>query len=162
MRFTVRDNRPEEFEELWSIDQSCFAPGIAYTRNELLAYMRRPGAFTLIAESTEYSDKPQPEIVGFLVAETSRLGIGHIITIDVRERARRHRIGSALLAAAELRLRNSNSHAVCLEAAVDNTSALRFYKRHDYHVTRVIRNYYSNGVDALLLEKSLRSAKSAS
>ena len=162
VRFTVRDNRSQDFDELWSIDQSCFAPGISYTRYELLTYMRRPGAFTLVAESSEYGDIPQPVIVGFVVAEISRRGIGHIITIDVRERARRFRVGSALLKAAEDRLRNSNSHAVCLEAAVDNTSALRFYKRHGYTVTRVIRHYYSNGVDALLLEKNLLSVKTAS
>ena len=46
---------------------------------------------------------------------------------------------------------------VRLETAVDNISALSFYKRHGYHVIKVIPRYYSNGVDALLLEKDLLS-----
>ena len=83
--------------------------------------------------------------------------MGHIITIDVRPSARRHHIGSALLDAAENRFRTANCRAVRLETAVDNASALSFYKRHGYDVIKVIPHYYSNGVDALLLEKNLLS-----
>jgi [ribosomal protein S18]-alanine N-acetyltransferase len=165
VQFTVRDYRSDDFETLWAIDQSCFVPGIAYSRYELLAYIRRPGAFTMVAES-RYAELDEhaatPEILGFLVAETSRRGLGHIITIDVRAEARRNRLGSTLLGAAEEKLRIAKSHAVRLETAVDNTPALHFYKRQGYDVIRVIPHYYSNGVDALLLEKSLLSAKTAS
>ena len=87
--------------------------------------------------------------------------MGHIITIDVLREARRHRIGSALLAAAEVRLRAANCKAVRLETAVDNASAISFYKRHAYDVIKVIPHYYSNGLDALLLEKDLLSIESS-
>jgi ribosomal protein S18 acetylase RimI-like enzyme len=165
MRFTVRDYRPEDFNTLWEIDQSCFGPEIAYSRYELQLYLRRPGAFALVAESNEQKTdlsrkdhSAQPDsILAFVVAESSRRGMGHIITIDVRSEARRHRLGSALLDAAESRLRNAKCNAVRLETAVDNSSALSFYKRHGYDVIKVIPHYYSNGVDALLLEKNLLS-----
>jgi [ribosomal protein S18]-alanine N-acetyltransferase len=175
VRFTVRDYRPDDFNTLWAIDQSCFDPEIAYSRYELQVYLRRPGAFTLVAESGEESphfssDVPISEshpvndqsILGFIVAESSRRGMGHIITIDVRPEARRHRIGSVLLDAAEHRLHASNCPAVRLETAVDNASALSFYKRHRYDVIKVIPHYYSNGLDALLLEKNLLSIESSS
>ena len=42
----IRDYRPQDFDELWQLDQSCFAPGIAYSRFELMRYIRRRGAFT--------------------------------------------------------------------------------------------------------------------
>jgi ribosomal-protein-alanine N-acetyltransferase len=160
MQFTVRDYRPEDFETLWSIDQSCFAPGIAYSRDELQYYMRRRGAFTLLAESSSPVPTAAPSVLGFVVAETSPRGLGHIITIDVCAEARRHRLGSGLLTAAESRLSKAQSLSVRLETAVDNISALSFYKRHGYAVIRVIRHYYSNGVDALLLEKDLRPVNS--
>ncbi|HZQ20607.1 MAG TPA: N-acetyltransferase [Terriglobales bacterium] len=160
MQFTVRDFRPEDFETIWTLDQSCFAPGIAYSRYELLTYMRRPGAFTLVAESTELSSRGT-SILGFVVAETGRRETGHVITIDVQAAARRYGVGSTLLSAAEEKLRIAKSHAIRLETAVDNTSALQFYKRHGYDVIRVIPHYYSNSVDALLLEKNLLSVKSA-
>jgi [ribosomal protein S18]-alanine N-acetyltransferase len=175
VRFTVRDYRSDDFNTLWAIDQSCFDPEIAYSRDELEVYLRRPGAFTLVAESGEKNphfpdDAPLSEnrpandqsILGFIVAESSRRGMGHIITIDVRPIARRHHIGSILLDAAENRLCAAKCQAVRLETAVDNASAVSFYKRHGYDVINVIPHYYSNGLDALLLEKDLLSIESSS
>jgi ribosomal-protein-alanine N-acetyltransferase len=153
VQFTIRDYRREDFDTIWKIDQACFPPGIAYSQFELKVYLRRPSAFGLIAESCE---KPT-SVLGFLVAEASRRGVGHIITIDVRADYRRAQLGSRLLDAAELRLRSENCHTVTLETAVDNVAALAFYKRHSYDVVKTIPRYYSNGVDALLLEKNLLS-----
>jgi ribosomal protein S18 acetylase RimI-like enzyme len=42
-----------------------------------------------------------------------------------------------------------------LETAVDNTSALAFYKRHQYCVLKIVPHYYATGVDAFVLEKGL-------
>jgi [ribosomal protein S18]-alanine N-acetyltransferase len=163
VRFTVRDYRRDDFDTVWAIDQSCFDPEIAYSQDELQFYLRRSGAFTLVAESNDLvSDANGSAILAFVVAESSRRGMGHIITIDVRAQARRNHIGSALLDAAEERLRAAKCHAVRLETAVDNSSALSFYKRHGYDVIKVIPHYYSNGVDALLLEKNLLSVESSS
>lgn len=175
MRFTVRDYQPDDFDTLWAIDQSCFDPEIAYSRYELQVYLRRPGGFALLAaldgqERQLLTNNPPAQdvpfspssILGFVVAETSRRGIGHVITIDVRPAIQRQHIGSALLDAAELRLRAANCHAVRLETAVSNASALSFYKRHGYDVIKVIPHYYSNGVDALLLEKNLLPIESSS
>jgi ribosomal-protein-alanine N-acetyltransferase len=64
-------------------------------------------------------------------------------------------VGSLLLRAAEARLRAADSRSVELETAVDNLSALSFYKRHGYSVIKTRPRYYSNGVDALVLEKDL-------
>jgi ribosomal protein S18 acetylase RimI-like enzyme len=174
VRFTVRDYRPDDFNTLWAIDQSCFDPEVAYSRYELQLYLRRPGAFTLVADTDgqplqSLNDAPAPgaasgqsSILAFVVAESSRRGMGHIITIDVRPAIQRQHIGSALLDAAENRLRAAKCHAVRLETAVDNASAISFYKRHGYDVIKVIPHYYSNGVDALLLEKNLLSIESSS
>lgn len=151
MGFRLRDFRPEDFEVLWTVDQRCFAPGIAYPRRELAAYVQRRGAFTVVAEKAA---KPNP-IAGFIVAESSRRGVGHIITIDVLPESRRTGLGSKLLEAAETRLSQANCHTVVLETAVDNASALAFYKRHQYSVVKTLPRYYSNGVDALVLEKDL-------
>jgi len=135
--------------------------------------MRHPGAFTLVAEGAlETSEDPngdrvlnEDSILGFLVAESGRGGIGHggighgktghIITIDVRSGARRHRVGSALLEAAEVRLLSAQCQMVRLETAVDNAAAISFYKRRGYNVIQTIPHYYSSGVDALMLEKDL-------
>ena len=165
MEFALRDFRHEEFETLWRIDQKCFAPGISYSRLELATYLQRPGAFVLVADSSEVdticesSSRGQPArtAVGFIVAEAGSRGHGHIITIDVLDHARRAGIGSQLLHAAEERLRAASCHSVVLETAVDNTAAVSFYKRHRYNVIKTLPRYYSNGVDAFVMKKDLLS-----
>lgn len=162
MDFRLRDYRDQDFEILWAIDQQCFAPGIAYSHRELAIYIRRKGAFTLIAEAQREAGigTNGSRIVGFIVAEASRRGVGHIISIDVLPTSRRFGLGSTLLEAAEARLRALNCRDVVLETAVDNAAALSFYKRHGYSVLKTFPRYYSNGVDAFVLEKQLSSLQS--
>jgi [ribosomal protein S18]-alanine N-acetyltransferase len=168
--FTIRDFQPGDFDTLWRIDQHCFAPGISYSQTELKAYIRRRGSFTLVAVDVAQAaavpdlgidKKNSPPIAsakgaiaGFIVAEADRSS-GHLITIDVIAAARRSGVGSLLLGSAEDRLRAARCRSVELETAVDNVSALSFYKRHGYSVIKTFPRYYSNGVDALVLEKEL-------
>jgi ribosomal-protein-alanine N-acetyltransferase len=168
--FTIRDYRAADFELLWSIDQWCFTPGIAYSRRELGIYIGHPRSFTLVAEveaggGTEPAAerfKPSARgIVGFLVAHAERHGLGHVITIDVLPAARRTGVGSKLILASEERLRSASCHRVYLETAADNTAALAFYKRHGYFLVKTIPGYYANGLDALVLQKELLSQAQA-
>ena len=176
--FRIRPFRKADFEMLWRIDQACFDPQMAYSRPEMAFYMRRPGAFSLVAEDspngqpkrpsgltqnvsnqnapnrTEAPAGPWEGILGFIVAEVRRQG-GHIITIDVVAEARRTGVGSALLRAAEDRLRENRALTVALETAVNNAAAIRFYKNEGYFVEKTVRGYYSNQLDALVMTKSL-------
>src|SRR5579864_8990439 len=131
--FTIRDFRAEDFDALWRIDQDCFPPGIAYSRQELKLYLRRRGAFTLVASMLQADPDagktkrvPRPggptteSIGGFIVAEAGPRGSGHVITIDVIKAARRSGVGSLLLRAAEDRLLTAGCRNLALETAVDN------------------------------------------
>jgi [ribosomal protein S18]-alanine N-acetyltransferase len=166
VEFVLREFRREDFESLWRIDQVCFAPGIAYSRMELAAYIRLRGAFTVIAapvpgkrgsagDNTGPVIESPARVLGFIIAQANRRGVGHILTIDVPPASRRFGIGSKLLATAEERLRAAPCHSVVLETAVNNAAALAFYKRHQYSVVKTIPRYYSSGVDAFVLEKEL-------
>ena len=97
---------------------------------------------------------PSKPILGYIVAEARRK-TGHIITIDVLPEARRGGLGSALLAAAEEKLAQSRAVEVVLEVAVNNAAAIRFYKQKGYFVEQTLPGYYSNGLDALVMRKSL-------
>lgn len=118
--------------------------------------MRRPGSFTLVAESGEVRDNGDAPagILGFIVAETRRKS-GHIITIDVVAEARRTGVGSALLRAAEEQLLRAGAVAVVLETPVNNAAAIRFYKQKGYFVEKTVPRYYSNKLDALVMTKEL-------
>jgi ribosomal-protein-alanine N-acetyltransferase len=157
VRFVLRDFHSSDFEALWTIDQQCFAPGISYSKAEMAAYMRVPGSFTIVAETVAANPDAVPgqQIVGFVVANCSRKGVGHVVTIDVLPEAQRSGLGTALLRTAEDRFRVGGCKIVRLEAAVNNHSALTFYKRHGYSIIRTIAEYYPDGVDAYLLKKDL-------
>ncbi len=122
--------------------------------------MRRPGSFTLVAEAQgQASGNGEPKILGFIVAEIGRakhgLRAGHIITIDVVPDARRGGVGSALLEAAERQLADTGASSVLLETAVNNATALRFYKHKGYFVETTAPGYYANQLDALVMRKEL-------
>jgi ribosomal-protein-alanine N-acetyltransferase len=146
----IREYKPEDFDELWHIDQQCFALGIAYSRRELAAYIRRSRAFTLVAADEA------GHILGFIVAESDRTGVGHILTLDVRPTAQRTGLGTGLLLQAQTRLMHDNCSAVLLETALDNSAALSFYKRHGYSVLETIPRYYLDSVDALVMGRHLK------
>ena len=124
--------------------------------------MRRPGAFTIVAEqprarNKSFGDQPGT-ILGFLVAQTEAKRTGHIVTIDVVGNARRTGIGSKLIADAEERLRAAHIESVYLETMVTNLAGVEFYKRHGYEVVRTEERYYPNGADAFVFAKELISA----
>jgi ribosomal protein S18 acetylase RimI-like enzyme len=164
VRFRVRPFQKADFDTLWQIDQACFDPHLAYSRPELSFYMRRPGSFTLVANSmveaaaptNGKSPAPIPDfgILGFVVAEARRK-VGHIITIDVIGEARRAGVGSALLHAAEEELLRAGAVAVALETPVNNADAIRFYKQKGYFVEKTVAGYYSIQMDALVMTKEL-------
>jgi ribosomal protein S18 acetylase RimI-like enzyme len=152
---TLRKYRPQDFSRLLEIDHACFVEGIAYSENEMGYFLNMPSAITLVGveDGTDV-------IQGFVVADrfrqrrTSR-SMGRIITIDVMPPAQHSGLGTLLLTRAEEELSQAGCDSVLLEVAVDNDSALRFYKKHGYSVLKVLPRYYLDSVDGLLMGKKL-------
>ena len=149
MPFSIREYKVEDFQRLYAIDQECFPPGIAYSRNELRHYMQLRGAFTLVAENKNN------EIAGFIVAQRHPKGMGHVVTIDTVQAHRRGGLGTQLMKEAEARLEAAGCDAIFLETAVDNLPAIKFYKRLGYFILKTIPRYYHNNLDAFLMAKRL-------
>ena len=146
-KISLRPYTPEDFETLYEIDQACYAPGIAYSRPELHAYLRFANADCLIATI-------RSKAVGFCLT-AYRENRGHIITIDVLEAYRRHKIGSCLLEAVESRLVESGVNEVILETATENHSAIAFWEKHGYRTRGIWKGYYPGGRDAYAMIKSI-------
>lgn len=147
MNFTFRPCRSSDFETLYRIDQTCYAPGIAYSRRMLRAFLAQPESHCWVACLSD-------EIVGFLIAFWEE-GLGHIITIDVVEPVRRSGAGSRLLALAERDMSRSGVLRVDLETATNNLPAIAFWNRHGYRVLGVHPRYYPGRIDAYLMSKRL-------
>jgi len=146
-KITLRPYTPEDFEVLYEIDQACYTPDIAYSRPEMHSYLCIPSADCLVA-----TVRGRP--IGFCLT-AHREGRRHIITIDVLESYRRHKVGSRLLEAVEQRLATSGVREVILETATENHSAIAFWTKHGYRKRGIWKGYYPGGRDAYAMIKSL-------
>ncbi len=148
--FSLRSVREADFETLYVIDQVCYSPAVAYTREELRWYLSLRGAECIVAEARVKG----PRIAGFIVT-TSRTIHGHVITIDVLEIYRRTGVGSALLGRAEAQMKRRGVAEVWLETATNNEAAIAFWKKHGYRSHGRLANYYPDGLDAFAMSKPL-------
>ena len=147
MAITLRSYKPADFEALHEIDQVCYEAEVAYSKRELREYLRLRGADCVVAESGE-------RIAGFCIS-AQQDHYGYIVTIDVLQEFRRHKVGTALLGEIEGRMIASGVHEVRLETATDNDSAVAFWQKHGYRTRGVRKNYYPNGRDAFAMTKTL-------
>ena len=149
----LRKYLPADFERLLEIDQSCFVEGIAYTEEEMRYFLAVPTAIVLVGLL-------KGEIQGYIIADRFRPrrasgAMGRIITIDVAPAAQHSGLGTLLLTSAEKELKAAGCNYVSLEVAVDNASALAFYKKQRYSVLKTLPRYYLDSVDGLLMGKKL-------
>jgi ribosomal-protein-alanine N-acetyltransferase len=144
----LRPFRLEDFPELHQIDSACFPTGISYSKPDLAGFIVEHNSKTWVAEEGS-------EIIGFLIANRTRTGILHIVTIDVREAWRRRGVGETLMDAAEDWGRNLGLRGVSLETAEDNRIAQQFYLKRGYKKLGSVKNYYADGSTAWIMGKRL-------
>jgi len=147
MAFKIRAYEAHDFQAIHKLDQSCFPPGISYSRWSLQYFLNLATADCLVAEQ-------EKKIVGFLLAETNP-PLAHIITLDVAESHRKKRVGSALLREMEEHFAFHEIQSVLLETAVDNESGIAFWQHHGYRSEAVVKRYYLGKIDAYEMRKKL-------
>ena len=150
MTVTIRQYEPHDFTAIFKLDQSCFAPGVAYSKTMLRYYLAQPGAECLIAGDAS-------KIAGFLISEENP-PLGHIVTLDVAESHRRQGVGSLLLAESEAHMVFRGVRTVLLETATTNQAGIAFWERHGYRREAVLKNYYPGRLDAFEMRKLLSAA----
>jgi ribosomal-protein-alanine N-acetyltransferase len=144
---TIRQYEPRDLATIFKLDQSCFPPGIAYSKAMLKYYLAQSGAECLIAADAG-------KIVGFLISEENP-PLGHIVTLDVLESHRRKGVGSMLLAESEAHMAFRGVRTVLLETAATNQAGIAFWERHGYRREAVVKNYYPGRLDAFEMRKLL-------
>src|ERR1700757_1114567 len=96
----IRHAIDADFKVLLEIDEASFPRGVAYDANELAYFMNHEGAETIVVEE-------DGSIAAFMIIEVHRNRRGAtIVTVDVRESARRKGYGTQLLMRAEDMLRD--------------------------------------------------------
>lgn len=146
-RFTLRDYRPEDFDALLALDQTCFPAEVACLNADLKAAIESQKALCLVAVRAESG------IAGFVLASTREKAIGHVITLDVASELRRAGIGERLMREAETRLCEQGVRRLRLEVGSSNIAAQRLYEKLGFTQTGFIQHYYGDGGDAWVMEK---------
>ncbi len=147
MAVTLRSYEPHDFAALHRLDQSCFPAGISYSKTTFHYFLTIASADCIVAAHGA-------RIAGFILTEENP-PLAHIITLDVAETHRRHRVGSALLAESERNLALRGVRSILLETAIDNEGAVAFWKRHGYRIEAVLKRYYLGRLDAYEMRKIL-------
>lgn len=94
------------------------------------------------------------KIIGFINGSYV-CGEGELLNIAVDEAFRDCGVGSALLTALEEYLSEKNTEIIFLEVREKNTSAIKFYEKHNFIRNGLRKNYYKNPVDngVLMMKK---------
>jgi [ribosomal protein S18]-alanine N-acetyltransferase len=144
---SIRQYEAHDFAALHRLDQTCFPPGIAYSKMMLRYFLAQPAAECLVAVDGA-------KIAGFLISEENP-PLGHIITLDVAESHRRKGVGTLLLGESEEHLRFRGVRTVLLETATTNEAGIAFWERHGYRREAVLKKYYAGWLDAFEMRKRL-------
>jgi ribosomal-protein-alanine N-acetyltransferase len=150
MAIILRSYEPHDFAALYRLDQSCFPPGISYSKTTLRYFLTLASADCVVAVEENH-------IVGFVLSEENP-PLAHIITLDVAEKQRRSGTGTALLQHLEANLAARGVRSILLETATDNEAAVAFWKRHGYRIEATLKRYYLRQLDAYEMRKILPSA----
>jgi ribosomal-protein-alanine N-acetyltransferase len=147
MPLSLRDFRPEDLEAAYRLDQACFEPGIAYSRDQLRSFLSQRAAVALVAET-------ENGLAGFAIGHRSGSS-GHIVTIDVAKADRRRGAARMLLSEMLRRLRSDGVRRVRLEVDLRNAGAIRFYEKMGFRTTRTLTSYYGKDRDGLEMVREL-------
>jgi [ribosomal protein S18]-alanine N-acetyltransferase len=145
-RYTIRRFRWSDMERILQIEHAGFASD-AYDRKLFAEFGRKYGDLFLVAAR-------RGNLAGYII--TSRRGNrAELVSIAVDPAARRTGAASALIESTLRRLRLRQVRRFSLMVRVTNRGARAFYQKYGFEKTRLVRDYYRNGSDAVRMVKLL-------
>jgi ribosomal-protein-alanine N-acetyltransferase len=144
----IRDYDRKDFQVLHEIDTACFPAYMAYSRVELLFFLRHPCSVSRVAEISG-------NIVGFAVGQNEPGAAAHVVTLDVVPEARRRGVGTGLMNALHEEFRKRRASQVMLEVDAGNETAQRFYLGLGYERKGLIPGSSKGRGDALVMARAL-------
>jgi ribosomal-protein-alanine acetyltransferase len=139
---------PGDLDRLVEIENACFQ-GDRLSRRSLVRLMRPGSAGMLVLEQRGVL-AGYAAVLFHALRTSARL---YSIAIDAEFAGKG--LGGLLLAAAEEMARGRGAQGLRLEVRQDNDAAQRLYRRAGYRHTGTKPAYYSDGMAALVFEKSL-------
>jgi ribosomal protein S18 acetylase RimI-like enzyme len=143
--------QPEDFPQLYGLEEQCFQPPHRFSRRYLRSLVCRDHAATWMAEENG-------RMIGFAIVvwKERKAGItAYIQTIEVDPNARRGGVGRELLRRLEASASAAGAALIWLHVEAANAAAIHLYEAHGYHCQSRCENYYPEGRAAFIYVKTL-------
>lgn len=144
----------------------------------IIREFKRPDVKRVLEIEMESFNDPYPASIlidiynlgaGFLVAQEDNMVVGyiifwiryedegHIISLATDKKHRRKSIGTQLVDYAVNIFSKCNIKDIKLEVRVSNKGAREFYEKMDFNEKEILKNYYEDGEDAVIMKRILRN-----
>jgi ribosomal-protein-alanine N-acetyltransferase len=138
---------PLNLNEILEIERNAFEKKETFPKEYFLELSKKwPDGF-LVA-------KLDREIVGYAIGEKDK-DSGLIISVAVKKEWRRRGIGKRLVEKLLENFKKEGMKIVFLHVREENREAINFYQALGFRIIELVENYYSNGENAYLMEKTL-------
>jgi [ribosomal protein S18]-alanine N-acetyltransferase len=147
----LRPYNPDDFDELYSVEERCFEMPLRFDREYMLELLTRPGSIAFVVEE-------QRSIVAFAIASLhtkTNLCIAYIETIEVLAEFRSRGLARKLLAQLEASAEAQRASKILLHVDCLNEIAVRLYETSGYSKVKERVHFYPNGNTAFVYQKSL-------
>jgi len=136
----------EDLETIYEIELECFGED---------AYPKYLFEYVLEKKNTVFLKAVVDNVIAGFILATYHSRECTILTINVRKAYRNMGIGSNLLKTLEKEVEKMNIEKIILQVEVSNKTAVEFYLKRGYRISRLIKNYYGLGRDAYEAFKKL-------
>lgn len=143
---------PEDFHDLYAIEEICFQPPQRFTRRYMRELIASPDTATWIATESDGA------MSGFAIVEWAQQISGivaYIATIEVLPECRKQGTGAELLRRLEGSANAERAVMIWLHVDASNAAAIRLYQRLGYQPSGRADHYYARNRPAAIYSKSL-------
>lgn len=145
IRMNIRRCSPRDIEHVLEIEHESFSS--PYSREIFEDYLSSD--LFLVVEKDE-------EVIGYILAD-KREDQGVIISIAVQPNSRNEGIGTSLMETAQEKMKDVERYFLIVRTS--NIGAQLFYEKLGYSKVAKIEDYYSDGEEGLLMQKSNEKKK---
>jgi ribosomal-protein-alanine N-acetyltransferase len=138
---------PLNLNEILAIEKDAFEKKEVFPKEYFLELSKKWPEGFLVA-------KLDGKILGYIVGEKNS-DSGIIISIAVKKNWRGKGIGRKLTEKLLENFKKEGMRIVFLHVREENKEAINFYQALGFKIRELVENYYSNGENAYLMEKSL-------
>jgi len=147
----------------------------------IIREFKRPDLKRVLEIETESFNDPYPASIlidvynlgaGFLVAQQDNMVVGyiifwiryedegHIISLAVDKKYKKKGVGKELVGYAVNIFDKCNVREIKLEVRAENKGARKFYKKLGFSEKEIIKEYYEDGEDAVVMKKDKKTPES--